>query len=364
MIYCQKIAVFIATMSISGCLASQDMRAYIPSVDAILAAYHPHQPYASTFNNIPLEPATIQLWHGQPADYTLLAVEHWIKRQPEILKHLLPTPEKLSTALDSFNNNHLWLYEQGIENVSNHNYVFSLPELPQHYIKISGPQHRLVNIIVGAGYESLLCKETLYVYPSEISSVIYRAGIPLIDSLERVPTYQTMSQYAYYLLIQEAIARYHLHTITVPRTELLQITPGPASDETCIIIQEKIAKKSLHKFRTAAIMHLIMLVLATGIWDLHEDNIITHKKGVILIDLEQPNRYAPQEFLHKNPEPIIKHVCEGLESLAKVLKKRAWRNQFKKAQALIRYVLEHQSEYARTLNSNYGHRLRKAYKLR
>ncbi len=64
-----------------------------------------------------------------------------------------------------------------------------------------------------------------------------------------IPTYQTVSHYAYSLLAQDAIQRYNLQHLTQPRTNLVVLDPDePVDDNNVIIVQECVSNTTLHAF--------------------------------------------------------------------------------------------------------------------
>lgn len=333
------------------------------ALNTIITAYDPYKPYAHHIHNIPLEPHTFPLWIGAPSPAIMNLAEQWIHNNTELLEQLLTTPKPLSTALVQHTDNLQTLQEQNIINLSTSNYVLALGDSP-HYIKISGPTHRLINLMVGAGYEYLLNSKALNIDLEQIRSIITRSGMPtFIDHIRPTTTYQTISQYAYYLMAQEACLTYTLNYITIPHTEIVHVRPGPISDETCIIVQEKITFDASPELLSEAVIQLIVLIVATGLWDIKDHNIIRHAQGISIIDLEQPNRRSPQEFLHKNPFKTMVNIIAGLEGLGALLDKPQWQQQFKQVGLLIEYFLEHESLFAQCFKQHFGKQLKSAFKL-
>lgn len=340
---------------------ARDIEPYARLLDTIMATYSLQEPCANTYRGIILEPRTFAQWVAQPAPATAAAVRLWAQQNSTLLERLLMMPPQLSQSLRLYEENQRLLKSNQLRNLSIHNYVFALPEHPQHYIKISGQQQRAVNIIAGSGHENILNAARLYVDTQQINSLMHRTSI--IDTVTCMPTYQTISHYAYYLRAQEATTRYNLNTIHVARTEVVQIKPGEICDDTCIIVQEKVKRKRAQRLHTEYALQLLVLIVATGIWDIHEQNVVLQKHGIALIDLEQPNRRAPQEFFHKTTTNVMGNIASGLDCLAKMLRSIGRGKQFKHAQALVNYMLHINTPFAQEFNKQFGAKVRKAYKL-
>lgn len=134
-------------------------------------------------------------------------------------------------------------------------------------------------------------------------------------------TFQTISRMAYWLRAQEAIEKFGLNRICLPKEYLVHIPDRPAviEDANYVIVEEKITGKPIMDTDLAGdpevIRQLTQLIGYTALWDINQSNVIVLGNRVCIVDMEQPNVHKPLDFFHKDISIHRSNVIHGWEVL-------------------------------------------------
>lgn len=250
-------------------------------------------------------------------------VIEWIEEDNnmQLLEQLAAFPAALS--LSNFKNtfDKSTLVQLGIKNLSKHNYVFEIP-CAQAFIKIGGPSNRLATLIRSTGINP---------YDRERNKKLQEKGL-IIDAIDQeIPTYQTISRMAYYLLVKEAVDKLKSEHIKIPKTYLFRLPGKPdiVSDNNYILVQERVKgiqsanANNLAQLSEEAIHHLCKIAVTTGVlWGVSYSNLgMKEENGKMIIyltDLEQPNNSNPLKFFHGNSAKVESNVSVGNNRLDKM----------------------------------------------
>lgn len=264
-----------------------------------------HEPIPNTYNGVAITAETLYSLMPQLLDADRLALEAW-----------LATPEAETTLsrLIPFNGFPNWrskmqqdnalLQALGSPNTSQWNYVFKLPKA-DFVVKIAGPLNRLQSILMAHGF-----------WPGE----------QVTKPISKVPTYQTASRAAYYLILKEFIEKNKFKHINAPETYLVYYpsTAKEIDDEHVFILQkaipasaQKVTPTIAQALSDDAISEVVQAIIGGGLWSI-EDNLFLDAEGKVhaivqLVDLEQPHNSAPADFFHKDATRYYGNLRAGLE---------------------------------------------------
>ncbi len=250
-----------------------------------------------------------------PEDAQLVVT--WIEEHADELSYLATTPDPLAAWADKkFYGNKL-LTKRGAPNQGNNNFVFKVPHT-NYWIKISGPLRRLVNIYVyNTGRNPFM--------PSEYKLHKEFSNATLLNSFNKVPTYQTISRFANFLRCQEVIEKYAINKVYVPEMYLVHIpgTPYDIADDNYIIVEKEVMhienictiKHSKRPLTETCIKQLYYLITQGGIFDFNGENLQIDTSGnLVFIDLEQGIVENPSDFYNKDKDIYDFYVYHGIKS--------------------------------------------------
>ncbi len=200
----------------------------------------------------------------------------------------------------------------GLTNESAWNYVFGVPGMNYH-IKIAGPINRIQSALMERG-----------IWP----------GQPVPNNIAQeilagsIPTYQTASRAAYFLILKEFLDKNKLQRVDVLPTHLVYYpgVPEDVSDNYAVILEsdlskdaQKITRENRSDISDDMLTQLVQAVIATGLWNI-EGNIFLDKKTdkLYIMDLEQPNNSAPKDFFHKDASRYYGNINAGLEGVLNI----------------------------------------------
>lgn len=184
------------------------------------------------------------------------------------------------------------------------NYVFRIPDGTQ-VVKIAGPGNRFFNLLSNYALgETDVSRVALY----EDKSIRHKTVNDGV--VKEVPTYQTLSRYAYYLLGLQANGWYGMSHVTQPQTNLVVLDPvKPIDDGNVVVVQEYVEGPTLHDFikegGTLEAGHMLdMETFCENVepFDLGNPGNIrvkydaSGKPLLSILDLEQPNCVPPAGF--------------------------------------------------------------------
>ena len=221
----------------------------------------------------------------------------------------------------------------GYENLSDNNYVAYIPDL-DFIFKIDGQGNRLVSMLATKGIVLDPAQQT-----DENIRAYVSANLP-----EALPTYQTASRMAYYLLLKDRMRKKGYRHVHVPESYMVHVPGKPegVADGNVLIVQRKIPHtEKLMKGSNAAsdlskgvLKELYDAVVSLGLWNI-DNNILLHKNGSVyltcsidLVGLAQPRNSSAKDFFHKSKERFDENVYVGLQHLLDLFKddevKTAW----------------------------------------
>jgi len=229
------------------------------------------------------------------------------------------------------------LKKNNITRFKSHNLVFESPSVEGYIEKISGPFNRAQHSVINQGKR-------------------YGEFDKLDQNKIVEETYQTASRKFYYLRTTEAIEKYKLNKIIIPKSALISLSKQQlCSDKYCVFIEEKMTNyKNLSEYKDEEIKkiitqdvlcQLITLVVYAGLWDIKRHNTMfndTNKK-LAIIDMEQPNIVVPKERFHGTENRYKYFVRHGFETLYKMLPETSELREYLKQLILSksnRYIME------------------------
>lgn len=242
----------------------------------------------------------------------------WIHEHAHFLAYLARMPFPLYTWPEKYTNGNWHLYKRGIKNYGYTNYIFQIPET-DYWIQIGGPKHRVRNLYA---YNT---NKNSYWY-SEILKHWELRNELMLNKFTIVPTYQTISRYAYYLLLDEVLEQLDCVHIRIAPTYLVHIPGLPKSicDEHYVVVQKHI--EGLERLRDVplrikdipdqAFVELFHVICATGYWNIKNGLYIDSDNNLVLLDYEQRNIENPENFFFKNVDGFEESVFNGIEELA------------------------------------------------
>lgn len=241
----------------------------------------------------------------------------WIEEHAQDLQYLAATPEPLSYWADKKYTSKKLLKSLGIENRGSNNFVFKV-EGTDWWIKISGPLRRLINIyIYNTGNNPFARSE--YALHNEFSNREF------LDSFEVVPTFQTISRFANYLLCNDVVDRNQITKVYFPDIYLVHIpgTPTQICDDNYLIVEKEVPNianicdhpRSSLGLDKKGIKQLYTVITQGGIFDFNGENLrIDDENNLVFIDLEQAIVENPIDFFNKNKDVFEHRVFSGISS--------------------------------------------------
>ncbi len=238
-------------------------------------------------------------WAAKPATAALLK---------ELLRFQFANQKELNNKRAQDNQQ---IQQADLKNESTWNYVFRVPEM-DYYAKIAGPENRAQSALMEKG-----------VWPGQQSNQ---------DILEevlsgKIPTYQTASRAAYFLILKELIKKKKLKHIDVQDTHLVYY-PGVPEDvqDKYVLVLEKALPKTARQLTSAdtkqlpgvVLKELVEAIIRGGLWSIKE-NVYLDGKTLRIVDLEQPNNSAPKHFFHKDKTRYDGNITTGIDHLLDLL---------------------------------------------
>lgn len=249
-----------------------------------------------------------------------VAAQLWIDEHNDLLTYLARMPHPLSTWPDKYQNGNWHLHQQGIKNYGFTNYIFKIPHT-NFWVQIGGPKHRIRNIY------SYNTHQNSYWYTEIFRHWEFRNNF-LLDALEIVPTYQTISRFANYLLLKEAIENLTCNHIRIAPTYLVHIAHFGylLCDDHYVVVQEHIpnlvrikdAPDRIHKIGNTALTELFQVICNTGYWNIRNGLYIDQDNNLVLLDYEQRNIENPEDFFCKDRHAFEQCVINGIKELANI----------------------------------------------
>lgn len=148
-------------------------------------------------------------------------------------------------------------------------------------------------------------------------------------------TYQTVSRVAHYLRAIEAIEKFGLNSVIVPKTYLIgkdKDEHNEVNDNNSIVIQEKLKKtvipvrenvdKLVSGISPKMVEEFLILVVYADLWDLEANLLFDIQSGKFVIsDLEQPGGSNPSEFFQKNMTHVLRQIRSGINQINRLFSK-------------------------------------------
>ncbi len=242
----------------------------------------------------------------------------WIDQQAHFLAFLARMPFPLYTWPEKYANGNWHLYKRGIKNYGYTNYIFQIPD-SDYWVQIGGPKHRVRNLYT---YNT---NKNSYWYSEIIKHWELRNEL-MLNKFTIVPTYQTVSRFANYLLLDETIEQLDCAYIRIAPTYLVHI-PGlkkSISDEHYIVVQKNIAgierlrevPQRIEDIPDQALVELFNVICATGYWNIKNGLYVDPNNNLVLLDYEQHNIENPKDFFFKDLQSFEECVFNGIEELA------------------------------------------------
>lgn len=241
----------------------------------------------------------------------------WIEEHADVLRYLAATPEPLSYWADKKYHSKKLIKSLGLENRGSNNFVFKL-EGTDWWIKISGPLRRLINIyIYNTGNNPFASSE--YALHHEFSNSDF------LNSFEVVPTFQTISRFANFLLCTDVLERNKINKVYFPDIYLVHIpgTPTEICDDNYLVVEKEVPNienicnhpRSSLGLDKKGIKQLYTVITQGGIFDFNGENLrIDTENNLVFIDLEQAIVENPTDFFNKNKDVFEHRVFSGIKS--------------------------------------------------
>lgn len=246
--------------------------------------------------------------------------QQWIEHNADFLGYLARMPHPLSDWSQKYSNANWHLHKRTIKNHAYTNYVFQIPGTTW-WIQIGGPKHRVRNVYT---YNT---QKNSYDYV-EIAKHWELRNSNMLNSFEVVPTYQTISRFAIYLLLQEAIDALGCTHVHAAPTYLVHI-PGYAThvcDEEYFVVQEHVegivrlrdVPERVKNIMPETVKELFNVIRHTGFWNVKNGVYINSNNDLVLLDYEQRNIENPTDFFYKDVMSFDTGVHNGLQELATI----------------------------------------------
>jgi hypothetical protein len=254
-------------------------------------------------------------------------LNNWFAMQgtKELLDHLVQFSDVHMWEQDRDANNAL-LAQAGYENLSPNGYSAHIPGV-DYIFKIAGQKDRLISMLATKGIVLDAAQQQddalLHVYVSQF--------IPFV-----LPTYQTASRMAYYLLLKERAREKGYKHVRIPESYLVNVPgkPQTVEDADVMFIQKTVpgSQMLVHNPERAdalskkAIKELVDAVISVGLWNVQKNILVSDKDDVYLIcnvdlvGLRQPKNSSAKDFFHKSKERFDENVYVGLVGLLDLFK--------------------------------------------
>lgn len=243
----------------------------------------------------------------------------------ELLDRLLQFSDVHAWVSDRDANNAL-LAQAGYENLSFNGYSARIPGT-EYMFKIAGQKDRLISMLATRGIVLNAAQQhddaLLHVYVSQ--------DLPFV-----LPTYQTASRMAYYLVLKERANKKGYKHIRIPDSYLVNIhgKAQTVEDADVLFVQKTIPGLQMlvhHSNRAGAvskkvIKELVDAVISVGLWNVQKNILISDRHDVYvicnvdLVGLSQPKNSSAKDFFHKSKERFDENVYVGLKGLLDLFK--------------------------------------------
>jgi hypothetical protein len=210
-------------------------------------------------------------------------------------------------------------------------YVFSIPQLPEYVIKVSGHFNRKENLNwlaseLGQEYTwgRPLTQQDYQAFErgldaQEFDSVMYRNKNKIKKNSPK--TYQTISWMARYLLAREVIQKHGFNDIILPQVYLVSVPgkPQEISDRNYVVVEKKIEGLKTIEYLTYEQAEKVKTIIKeTGLFVCNKDTLkVTQDGKLVFLNLESPNYESPRYFFHNTEWVFNNNVRAGLEDFKK-----------------------------------------------
>jgi hypothetical protein len=239
----------------------------------------------------------------------------WLQNNSNLVDQLLnignPTAWQQKWQTDSD-----LLRRHGYKNLSHDGYVANIPET-DYLFKISGPKHQVLSMLATKG----LVDEKLLQNDQYLNEQVAKRL-----QGQSLPTYQTASRAAYYLLLKSLFEKNRYQHLRVPETFLLFV-PGHdenVSDGNVILVQKMIDnlhEQNMLNVSKDAIKELYDVIVLAGLWNI-QDNLLVNKSGDMfitnglhVIGFEEYPNMSSKHFFHKNKKVFDQNRVRGIRGL-------------------------------------------------
>lgn len=242
----------------------------------------------------------------------------------ELLGSLVQFSDVQNWALDYDKNNAL-LAQTGYKNLSSNGYSAYVPGT-DYIFKIAGQKDRLMSMLATKGI--------VFDAGQQNDSLLREYVSEYISSM--LPTYQTASQMAYYLVLKERARKKGYKHVRVPDSYLVGLSNKTSSveDADVMFLQKTVPASRMlaqHPDRAAALSRqaveeLVDAVISVGLWNVQKNILISDRDdlyvicNVGLVNLSQPKNSSAKDFFHKSKERFDENVYVGLKSLLDLFK--------------------------------------------
>ena len=188
-----------------------------------------------------------------------------------------------------------------------------------YYAKIAGPGNRAQSALMERG-----------VWPGQ------QPNQEILEEVlsGKIPTYQTASRAAYFLILKKWKEENDSKHVDVQDTHLVYY-PGSPEDvqDKYVLVLEKALPKTAQKLSSAEAKQLshevlkewVEAIIRAGLWNikdnvyLEDPNVAAENQKLLIVDLEQPNNSAPKDFFHKNETRSLGNFNPAIEQLLALL---------------------------------------------
>ncbi|MEX0849632.1 MAG: hypothetical protein WD055_05355 [Candidatus Dependentiae bacterium] len=269
----------------------------------------------NSYNGVAITPHTV---YGlmPPIDTQLESkINIWLQNNSSLVDQLLnignPTAWQHKWQGDSD-----LLKQYGYKNLSHDGYVASIPET-DYLFKISGPKHQVLSMLATKGLvDEKLLQDNQYLNEQVAKRL----------QGQTLPTYQTASRAAYYLLLKSLLEKNRYQHLRVPETFLLFV-PGHdknVSDGNVILVQkmvDNLHEQGILNISNGAIKELYEVIVLAGLWNV-KDNLLVSKSGDMfitnglhVIGFEEYPNMSSKHFFHKNKKIFDQNRIRGIKGL-------------------------------------------------
>jgi hypothetical protein len=254
------------------------------------------------------------------------AIKEWTNQHKEFLQKIVPTNEAMVLNLQELRNAGAkikqMLDEENLVSVGNHNIVIPVQfNGKTKYFHLTSWSIRAINLL-----HSNKNPNTKDYYGWEIEKIS--------DNLNRVDTFQTVSQVEHFMRAQKAIEKNNGKNFDAPYTALVQI-PGRsdiskyACDANSIVVQDEQQGFTLLKnnfprvsnLSPAAIAEAYSVIVEAPCWDAYS-NLRINEDGSILgyVDWEQASNKGAHKFATEDKHIVDYYKVCAIEGFSKLFK--------------------------------------------